>query len=77
MKIQLNADGTALVKCAAHDLGTGQYTVLTQISADAIGLPVEKVKFVLGDSDLPFGPVLADRRRPAPSAPELPERRKT
>ena len=55
--IQLNADGTALVRCAAHDLGTGQYTSLTQISADAIGIPAEKVKFELGDSDLPFGPV--------------------
>jgi xanthine dehydrogenase YagR molybdenum-binding subunit len=55
--IQLNADGTALVRCAAHDLGTGQYTSLTQISADAIGLPVEKVKFELGDSSLPLGPV--------------------
>jgi xanthine dehydrogenase YagR molybdenum-binding subunit len=57
VKIQLNAEGTAVVECAAHDLGTGQYTCLTQISADAIGLPVEKVKFKLGDSDLPFGPV--------------------
>ena len=55
--IKLNSDGTALVHCAAHDLGTGAYTALTQISADAIGLPVEKVKFELGDSDLPFGPV--------------------
>src|SRR5204863_7207144 len=55
--IQLNADGTALVRCAAHDLGTGQYTSLTQISADAIGLPVEKVKFELGDSSFPLGPV--------------------
>lgn len=56
-KIIFNADGTAKVKCAAHDLGTGQWTSLTQISADAIGLPIEKVKFELGDSDLPFGPV--------------------
>jgi xanthine dehydrogenase YagR molybdenum-binding subunit len=55
--IRLNADGTALVRCAAHDLGTGQYTSLTQISADAIGLPVEKVTFELGDSSLPHGPV--------------------
>jgi xanthine dehydrogenase YagR molybdenum-binding subunit len=55
--IQLNLDGTALVRCAAHDLGTGQYTSLTQISADAIGIPVEKVKVELGDSSLPFGPV--------------------
>ncbi len=55
--IHLSADGTAVVQCAAHDIGTGAYTVLTQISAEAIGLPVEKMKFELGDSDLPFGPV--------------------
>ncbi len=57
VSINLRADGTAEVKCAAQDLGTGAYTVLTQISAEAIGLPVEKVKFELGNSDLPFGPV--------------------
>jgi xanthine dehydrogenase YagR molybdenum-binding subunit len=57
VKIQFNADGTAIARCAAHDLGTGQWTSLTQISADAIGIPVEKVKFELGDSALPFGPV--------------------
>src|SRR5205807_6907043 len=54
---QLNSYETALLKCAAHDIGTGQWTSLTQISADAIGLPIEKVKFELGDSALPFGPV--------------------
>jgi xanthine dehydrogenase YagR molybdenum-binding subunit len=57
--IQLNADGSSLVRCATHDLGTGQYTSLSQISADAIGIPVEKVKFELGDSSFPFGPVSA------------------
>lgn len=56
-RLRLNADGTALVQCAAHDLGTGAYTVLTQISAEAIGLPVEKVTVEIGNSDLPFGPV--------------------
>lgn len=56
-RIRLAADGTAVVQCAAHDIGTGAYTVLTQISAEAIGLPVEKVKFELGSSDLPYGPV--------------------
>src|SRR5437016_5888566 len=29
--IRFNLDGTAVVQCAAHDLGTGQYTSLTQI----------------------------------------------
>jgi len=55
--VSLKSDGTAHLKCAAHDIGTGAYTVLTQISAEAVGLPVEKVTFKLGDSDLPFGPV--------------------
>ncbi len=54
---QLRADGKAVVQCAAHDLGTGAYTVLTQISAEALGLPVEDVTFELGNSDLPMGPV--------------------
>lgn len=57
VRIKLSADGTALVQCAAHDLGTGAYTVLTQISAEAIALPVEKVTVEIGNSDLPFGPV--------------------
>ncbi|MDB6005079.1 MAG: Aldehyde oxidase and xanthine dehydrogenase [Prosthecobacter sp.] len=55
--LQLHADGSALVRCAAHDLGTGAYTVLTQISADALGLESDKVKLELGDSALPAGPV--------------------
>ena len=57
MAAELKADGTAVVKCAAHDLGTGAYTVLGQISAEALGVPVEKVTFELGDSNLPYGPV--------------------
>lgn len=55
--ISLKADGSALVRCATHDLGTGAYTVLTQISAEALGIPVEQVAFELGDSDFPLGPV--------------------
>jgi xanthine dehydrogenase YagR molybdenum-binding subunit len=55
-RVQLHADGTARVLCASHDLGTGAYTVFTQIAADALGLPPEKVQFILGSSDLPFGP---------------------
>jgi xanthine dehydrogenase YagR molybdenum-binding subunit len=56
-RIRLHADGRVVVQCAAHDLGTGAYTVLSQISAEAIGVPVENVKFELGNSDLPYGPV--------------------
>jgi xanthine dehydrogenase YagR molybdenum-binding subunit len=47
----------AVAACAAHDLGTGAYTVLTQITAAAVDLPPEQVKFELGDTSLPYGPV--------------------
>ena len=56
-KVILRADGSATVQCAAHDLGTGAYTALTQISSEQLGVPFEKVKFELGDTDFPFGPV--------------------
>jgi xanthine dehydrogenase YagR molybdenum-binding subunit len=56
-KAILNVDGSATVQCATHDLGTGAYTAFTQISSEQLGVPFEKVKFELGKSDYPFGPV--------------------
>jgi xanthine dehydrogenase YagR molybdenum-binding subunit len=56
-KVILRADGSATVQCATHDLGTGAYTAFTQISSEQLGVPFEKVKFELGNSDYPFGPV--------------------
>ncbi|CAH0255437.1 Putative xanthine dehydrogenase YagR molybdenum-binding subunit [Massilia sp. Bi118] len=53
----LNADGTALFRSATQDLGTGTYTVMTQIAAHSIGLKVEQVRFELGDSQMPEAPV--------------------
>ncbi|MEU9889937.1 xanthine dehydrogenase family protein molybdopterin-binding subunit [Sphaerisporangium sp. NPDC051011] len=45
--------GTFTVRIAAADLGTGARTVLTQIAADALGAPVERVRVEIGDSALP------------------------
>jgi len=50
-------DGTALFRSATQDLGTGTYTVMTQIAADALGVPVERVRFELGNSQMPEAPV--------------------
>lgn len=50
------ADGRALVQSATHELGNGAYTIFRQISADGLSLPVERVRFELGDSDLPPAP---------------------
>ena len=53
----LNADGTATVSSATEDIGTGTYTVMTQIAADTLGLPIDRVTFTLGDSSLPLAPL--------------------
>jgi xanthine dehydrogenase YagR molybdenum-binding subunit len=55
-RVRLGADGRALVQTSTHELGTGSYTVFTQLAADALGLPVERVTFELGDSDFPEAP---------------------
>ena len=54
---QIMADGTALVRSGTQDIGTGTYTVMTQVAAEALGLPVEKVRFELGDTEMPETPV--------------------
>ena len=53
----LHADGRLEVASAASDIGTGTYTVMTQIAAAALGLAMEQVTFRLGASDLPKAPV--------------------
>jgi xanthine dehydrogenase YagR molybdenum-binding subunit len=50
---RLLPDGTAEVSSAASDMGPGTWTSMTQVAADALGLPMERVKFTLGDSRLP------------------------
>jgi xanthine dehydrogenase YagR molybdenum-binding subunit len=51
------ADGTALVRSAASDMGPGTYTAMTQVAAETLGLPLGAVRFELGDTDLPKAPV--------------------
>ena len=53
----LTLDGRLEVATATADIGTGTYTILTQIGADALGLPMDKVSVKLGDSTLPKSPV--------------------
>jgi xanthine dehydrogenase YagR molybdenum-binding subunit len=57
VQVRLLADGTAVVRTASADIGPGTYTALTQIAADALGLPVGKVRVELGDSSMPPAPV--------------------
>ena len=54
---RLLPDGRLEVSCATSDIGTGTYTILAQIAAEALGLRMEDVTVRLGDSDLPTAPV--------------------
>ncbi len=50
--LALDRQGLLTVKMAMTDIGTGSYTVLSQIAAEMLGLPIARVKMELGDSDL-------------------------
>jgi xanthine dehydrogenase YagR molybdenum-binding subunit len=55
-RARLLPDGTAEVTSAASDMGPGTWTSMTQVAAEALGLPIERVKFTLGDSRMPRTP---------------------
>ncbi|MGA3400874.1 MAG: xanthine dehydrogenase family protein molybdopterin-binding subunit [Acetobacteraceae bacterium] len=57
VRVRVAADGMVLVQSGTQDLGTGTYTVMSQVAADTLGVPVERVRFELGDSTLPPAPV--------------------
>ncbi len=54
-RVTLKADGKATVETDMTDIGTGTYAILTQIAAEMLGLPMERVTTTLGDTDLPPG----------------------
>jgi xanthine dehydrogenase YagR molybdenum-binding subunit len=57
VRIVLTANGHAEVACATSDIGTGTYTIMAQVAADMLGLPLESISVKLGDSSLPQSPV--------------------
>jgi len=57
VRIVLTANGHAEVASAASDIGTGTYTIMAQVAADMLGLPLDNISIKLGDSTLPQCPV--------------------
>jgi xanthine dehydrogenase YagR molybdenum-binding subunit len=55
----MRADGTVLVRTGSHDMGMGTITVMTQLAAETLGIPVERVRLELGDTNLPPTPIAA------------------
>jgi xanthine dehydrogenase YagR molybdenum-binding subunit len=58
-RARMRADGTVLVQAGTQDIGTGTYTIMSQIAADTLGVPFEMVSFELGDTELPETPLSA------------------
>lgn len=56
-RVQFYADGKARAQLAAHDVGTGTYTVAGQMVARTLGIPLDAVQVEMGDSRLPASPV--------------------
>jgi xanthine dehydrogenase YagR molybdenum-binding subunit len=56
-RVRLMPEGDVRVQIAAQDIGTGAYTVIGQIAAEHLGVPLSKVSVELGDTTLPPGPV--------------------
>jgi xanthine dehydrogenase YagR molybdenum-binding subunit len=52
-KVKLGGDGVLVARMSMTDIGTGSYTVFTQVAAEMLGLPPEQVRIELGDSDFP------------------------
>ena len=58
-RVHIQADGHIVVQSATCDQGTGSYTVMSQLAADALHVPLDMVRFELGDTDMPQAPIAA------------------
>jgi len=54
-RVRMDPNGTAVVQSDMTDIGTGTYTIVAQVAADALGLPIDRVRVELGRSDYPPG----------------------
>jgi len=67
----LQPDGSLLVQSGSQDIGTGTYTVMTQVAAETLGVAPAHVRFELGDTTLPHAPVSGGSMSAASVAPAV------
>jgi xanthine dehydrogenase YagR molybdenum-binding subunit len=70
-KVRLLADGRAIIQCGSQDIGTGTYTIMAQLTAELLGLPLDRVTAELGDTDLPEAPVSGGSQTTASITPAV------
>src|SRR5260370_3276385 len=57
VRMALSANGHVEVSCGCSGIGTGTHTIMAQVAADMLGLPLDSITIKLGDSSLPQSPV--------------------
>ncbi|WP_322057310.1 xanthine dehydrogenase family protein molybdopterin-binding subunit [Paraburkholderia sp. J63] len=57
VRATLDADGLLALASGTSDIGTGTYTAISQIAAGVLHMPIEDVRFTLGDTSLPNAPI--------------------
>jgi xanthine dehydrogenase YagR molybdenum-binding subunit len=71
VKARMDRAGNVIVQCGTQDIGTGTYTVMTQVASDTLGVPMPWIRFELGDSNLPPAPVSGGSMTVASVAPAV------
>jgi len=69
VRVRMDRAGDVVVQSGTQDIGTGTYTVMTQVASDALGVPVHRIRVELGDSSLPPAPVSGGSMTVASVAP--------
>lgn len=69
--VSLLPDGTLWVRSGTQDLGTGTYTMMARVAADAFGLPAHHVRAELGDTQYPEAPISGGSQSVASVAPAV------
>lgn len=70
-KVKVYPDGHVVAGCCTQDIGTGTYTILAQTTAQALGIPMDKVTVKLGDTILPKGPGSGGSQTAATAGPAV------
>ncbi|SEO93706.1 xanthine dehydrogenase YagR molybdenum-binding subunit [Methylobacterium sp. ap11] len=72
-RVTITAGGTAHVAASATDIGTGTATFMRQLAADALALPIDAVRALIGDTGLPEAPMQAGASLTGSLAPAVME----
>lgn len=70
-RIILQAEGKLRLETSATDIGTGMRTIVAQTASDMMGIPLDAIQVVLGDSSLPNAPTAGRSKSTASVLPAV------